>query len=251
LRRPGPLAGLQLLGMRLFRGATQNGNPQPHGNPQAPPKPKQRKATKHPLANTPPPAPQRVLFGPRHDHRGALRGGAPPDRPRARWGLLWGTGRPFPGAGKGWGAGEGGGPKAGRPTHPPIHQHPPPKPPTYHPFTHPPKGERELQVLDYQNTAGSLLPLVAATYALWLMGDDMVAKYKRWVGVCVGELWGGQVAGIQCKGGSGGGQHGSTSGVLGGRQVGDAFWHGGFPGRGFPGCGFSMAFSARAQNPAF
>ncbi|GBF98378.1 peroxisomal acyl-coenzyme A oxidase [Raphidocelis subcapitata] len=45
--------------------------------------------------------------------------------------------------------------------------------------TAPAPGERELQVLDYQNTSGTLLPLVAATYALWLMGDDMMAKYKR------------------------------------------------------------------------
>jgi acyl-CoA oxidase len=40
-------------------------------------------------------------------------------------------------------------------------------------------GERELQVLDYQNTAGTLLPLVARAYALWLMGAEMRAAYKR------------------------------------------------------------------------
>ena len=30
-------------------------------------------------------------------------------------------------------------------------------------------GEREVQVLDYQNTAADLLPLLAATYALIFM----------------------------------------------------------------------------------
>ncbi|KAI8467455.1 MAG: acyl-CoA dehydrogenase/oxidase C-terminal [Monoraphidium minutum] len=45
--------------------------------------------------------------------------------------------------------------------------------------TAPGPGERELQVLDYQNCAGILLPLVAAGYALWLMGDSMMAAYNK------------------------------------------------------------------------
>jgi acyl-CoA oxidase len=40
-------------------------------------------------------------------------------------------------------------------------------------------GARELQVLDYQNCAGSLLPLMSAGYALWLMGDAMMDMYKK------------------------------------------------------------------------
>lgn len=34
-------------------------------------------------------------------------------------------------------------------------------------------------MLDYQNCAGTLLPLVAGAYALWFMGDDMMRMYKK------------------------------------------------------------------------
>lgn len=33
------------------------------------------------------------------------------------------------------------------------------------------------QVLDYQNVAHSLLPLVAASYGLWFMGERLMALY--------------------------------------------------------------------------
>jgi hypothetical protein len=61
-----------------------------------------------------------------------------------------------------------------------VHPHIYPHAPTFthiHPQL---PGERELQVLDYQNCAGTLLPLVAGAYALWIMGDEMMAMYKRW-----------------------------------------------------------------------
>jgi len=45
--------------------------------------------------------------------------------------------------------------------------------------TAPAKGERETQVLDYQNTAGTLLPLIANTYALHFMGESMMKMYKQ------------------------------------------------------------------------
>ncbi|KAG2488798.1 hypothetical protein HYH03_012598 [Edaphochlamys debaryana] len=45
--------------------------------------------------------------------------------------------------------------------------------------TAPAPGARELQVLDYQNCAASLLPLLAASYALTFMGDAMMAMYKQ------------------------------------------------------------------------
>lgn len=45
--------------------------------------------------------------------------------------------------------------------------------------TAPSAGARELQVLDYQNTSGSLLPLMSAAYALWVMGDAMMDMYKK------------------------------------------------------------------------
>lgn len=41
------------------------------------------------------------------------------------------------------------------------------------------QGERELQVLDYQNTSNVLLPLVASSYALWFMGRTMMDMYHQ------------------------------------------------------------------------
>lgn len=35
------------------------------------------------------------------------------------------------------------------------------------------------QVLDYQNTSHTLLPLVASAYALHFMGETMMAMYKQ------------------------------------------------------------------------
>lgn len=35
------------------------------------------------------------------------------------------------------------------------------------------------QVLDYQNCSHTLLPLIASAYALWFMGDRMMAQYKQ------------------------------------------------------------------------
>ena len=40
-------------------------------------------------------------------------------------------------------------------------------------------GERELQVLDYQNTAGDLLGLLASAYALKFMGQAGMAMYRQ------------------------------------------------------------------------
>jgi acyl-CoA oxidase len=40
-------------------------------------------------------------------------------------------------------------------------------------------GEREVQVLDYQNTAADLLPLVAACYALIFMARAPVGRRDR------------------------------------------------------------------------
>lgn len=34
------------------------------------------------------------------------------------------------------------------------------------------------QVLDYQNCAATLLPLLAAAYALTFMGEDMMGMYR-------------------------------------------------------------------------
>ncbi len=34
------------------------------------------------------------------------------------------------------------------------------------------------QVLDYQNCAHTLLPLISSAYALWFMGEDMMRMYK-------------------------------------------------------------------------
>ena len=45
--------------------------------------------------------------------------------------------------------------------------------------TAPSPGARELQVLDYQNCGGALIPLTATAYALWLMGAEMFAMYRR------------------------------------------------------------------------
>jgi acyl-CoA oxidase len=44
-----------------------------------------------------------------------------------------------------------------------------------------------MQVLDYQNTSATLLPLIASAYALHYMGESMMAMYNqfekdRWVG---------------------------------------------------------------------
>ncbi|KAK9824680.1 hypothetical protein WJX72_012328 [[Myrmecia] bisecta] len=40
-------------------------------------------------------------------------------------------------------------------------------------------GQKELQVLDYQNTAAELLPLLAASYALIFMGKSAMGMYKQ------------------------------------------------------------------------
>ncbi|KAG2435906.1 hypothetical protein HXX76_007101 [Chlamydomonas incerta] len=45
--------------------------------------------------------------------------------------------------------------------------------------TAPGPGQRELQVLDYQNCAATLLPLLASAYALTFMGEDMMTMYKK------------------------------------------------------------------------
>jgi len=45
--------------------------------------------------------------------------------------------------------------------------------------TAPQPGARELQVLDYQNCAYTLLPLISSAYALWFMGEDMMAMYNK------------------------------------------------------------------------
>ncbi|GLC45233.1 hypothetical protein PLESTB_000722200 [Pleodorina starrii] len=45
--------------------------------------------------------------------------------------------------------------------------------------TAPAPGERELQVLDYQNCAATLLPLIASSYALSFMGEEMMSMYRR------------------------------------------------------------------------
>ncbi|GFR44234.1 hypothetical protein Agub_g5369 [Astrephomene gubernaculifera] len=44
--------------------------------------------------------------------------------------------------------------------------------------TAPAPGERELQVLDYQNCAATLLPLLASSYALSFMGAAMMERYR-------------------------------------------------------------------------
>ena len=44
--------------------------------------------------------------------------------------------------------------------------------------TAPKAGEKEWQVLDYQNTAHDLLPLVAAAYALVFAGRDAMARFR-------------------------------------------------------------------------
>jgi hypothetical protein len=40
-------------------------------------------------------------------------------------------------------------------------------------------GERELQVLDYQNCGHTLLGLVSNAYACWFMGQSMQQRYHR------------------------------------------------------------------------
>jgi hypothetical protein len=40
-------------------------------------------------------------------------------------------------------------------------------------------GQRELQVLDYQNVANTLLGLVGGAYACWFMGLNMQARYQK------------------------------------------------------------------------
>ncbi len=44
--------------------------------------------------------------------------------------------------------------------------------------TAPKPGQPEVQVLDYQNCANTLLPLVAGAYALHFMGNSMMAMYR-------------------------------------------------------------------------
>nr|AWK67839.1 ACOX [Dunaliella tertiolecta] len=45
--------------------------------------------------------------------------------------------------------------------------------------TAPSPGQPETQVLDYQNTSHTLLPLVAAAYAVHFMGETIMGMYKR------------------------------------------------------------------------
>lgn len=138
MRRPGPLAGLQLLGMRLFRGATQNGNPQPHGNPQAPPKPKQRKATKHPLANTPPPPLKGYFLGRATTIAVRYAAVRRQTAPAPGGGSFGGRGVRSPGRARAGARGRGGDRKrGGRPTHPSTNTPPPNPPPTTPSPTHP------------------------------------------------------------------------------------------------------------------
>lgn len=40
-------------------------------------------------------------------------------------------------------------------------------------------GQRELQVLDYQNCAYTLIGLTASAYACWFMGQNMQARYQK------------------------------------------------------------------------
>jgi hypothetical protein len=42
-------------------------------------------------------------------------------------------------------------------------------------------GQRELQVLDYQNVANTLIGLTASAYACWFMGQNMQARYQKYV----------------------------------------------------------------------
>lgn len=45
--------------------------------------------------------------------------------------------------------------------------------------TAPGAGQRELQVLDYQNVAHTLIGLTASAYACWFMGQNMQARYQK------------------------------------------------------------------------
>eukprot|EP00775_Hariotina_reticulata_P005807 gene5808-6047_t len=47
--------------------------------------------------------------------------------------------------------------------------------------TAPGPGERELQVLDYQNCGHTLLGLISSAYACWFMGQSMQQRYHRCV----------------------------------------------------------------------
>jgi len=40
-------------------------------------------------------------------------------------------------------------------------------------------GQRELQVLDYQNCAYTLIGLTASAYACWFMGQNMQGRYQK------------------------------------------------------------------------
>lgn len=44
-----------------------------------------------------------------------------------------------------------------------------------------------MQVLDYQNCAHTLLPLVASAYALFFMGESMMAMYRAFEVGCMYE----------------------------------------------------------------
>eukprot|EP00878_Enallax_costatus_P005125 GHUV01005387.1.p1 GENE.GHUV01005387.1~~GHUV01005387.1.p1 ORF type:complete len:651 (+),score=176.60 GHUV01005387.1:188-2140(+) len=45
--------------------------------------------------------------------------------------------------------------------------------------TAPGPGQRELQVLDYQNVANTLLGLISSAYACWFMGQNMQQRYHK------------------------------------------------------------------------
>ncbi len=47
------------------------------------------------------------------------------------------------------------------------------------PLLHAHAGQRELQVLDYQNVAHTLIGLTASAYACWFMGQEMQARYQK------------------------------------------------------------------------
>eukprot|EP00879_Flechtneria_rotunda_P021197 GHRR01022330.1.p1 GENE.GHRR01022330.1~~GHRR01022330.1.p1 ORF type:complete len:634 (+),score=214.56 GHRR01022330.1:589-2490(+) len=45
--------------------------------------------------------------------------------------------------------------------------------------TAPGPGQRELQVMDYQNVANTLLGLISSAYACWFMGQNMQQRYQK------------------------------------------------------------------------
>ena len=56
------------------------------------------------------------------------------------------------------------------------------------------RGEKELQVLDYQNTSADLLPLVASSYALIFMVGHACCHFPCGQLHCWGTCWGTSLA---------------------------------------------------------